>query len=121
MTLHDFLNNNLDRSHVNERGFSTLYLRKGCRSIKSKYYKNVLTIASVSAVKPGNGCFTRLIVRLDKEWSGPIFVESVLTPQFIPLLLRLGFEPLDFQAVLGMSVNFVKNLDRGNCEVTYGI
>jgi hypothetical protein len=112
-TLDEFLEDeNLHRSYVTEPGFSSLYLRKSIRYINSKPYENVLQIANCTAETPGDGAFTALIEKIELKWSGPIFIEQVLSERFAVGLLKLGFVPvnLEDQDFCGFPRHFVKKL-----------
>ena len=109
----------MDHSYVSEKGFSSLYVRKGPKFIningKMGRFENVFQLASINASKPGSGAFTRLIAKLEEKWIGPIFIESVLEARFATALLRIGFLPVNIDEDWGgFSHHFVKNLEVHN-------
>lgn len=58
------------------------------------------------------GAFTALIEKIELKWSGPIFIEQVLSERFAVGLLKLGFVPvnLEDQDFCGFPRHFVKKL-----------
>jgi hypothetical protein len=77
-------------SYVRAQGFRDLYVRMGRRYLAGKTHDCVLDIANVTASKPGNGAFTRLVDDLHARGI-PIYVESVLNERFALKLPRMGF------------------------------
>jgi len=118
MTLDEFFESKLDRSWVEEDGMDRLYVRKGPRAIRHEgkllYFTNVFDIGAIQAEDEGRGAFRRLVDKLEKEWDGPIFVESVLVEEFMPILLHMGFVPVNpTEDFGGLPRNFAKHLDKG--------
>jgi hypothetical protein len=116
-TLNEFLKDELlDRSWVQEPGFSALYVRKGRKYIlteyaaklrrKGEFYENVLQIANCTAERSEEGTFAALIAKLELEWDGPIFIENILSERFAAGLLKLGFYPVNRDS----GFHFVKKL-----------
>ena len=108
----------MDHSYVAEEGFDSLYVRKGAKYInvdgKMKRFKNVFQLANLTATNPCNGAFTRLISKLEDNWNGPIFVESVLVEEFAGALVRMGFLPVNLDENWGgFAHHFVKHLEKG--------
>lgn len=81
-------------AYVRSQGFKSLYVRMGKRYLDGKTHDNVLDIANVTASKPGNGAFTRLVEELHARGI-PIYVESVLNDRFALKLPRMGFTVRD--------------------------
>lgn len=89
---------------VDEAKFESLYVRYGARYIRLEnspddpiIYEGVLDIANVTVEEQhrGQGVFTNLIARLQKNYPGMhIFVE-IAAPRFQTLLRRLEFSELD--------------------------
>lgn len=84
----------MDRHHVDEPGWDTLYVRKSSRYVnlpggRSLYVENLLQLATIHASDPGTGAFTTLVDRYRNERE--IFVESVTEARFQRKLVRLGF------------------------------
>ena len=89
-------------AHVKEKGFETLYLRKGDRYLPAlvpstanrgiEKVSLVLDIASVSANHPGSGAFSALLLRIKTDYPFyTIYVENVLQTRFADYLIRKGF------------------------------
>lgn len=111
-TLDEFiiLHRNLDKIYyrrnewVDEAKFESLYVRYGARYIRLEnspddpiHYEGVLDIANVTVEEQhrGQGVFTNLITRLQKDYPGMhIFIE-IASPRFQTLLRRLEFSELD--------------------------
>ena len=104
MTLDAFIQSRLDgklfprNAYVTEPGFSSLYVRLSERYIDGRVQHPVLDLANLSAKKPGNGSFKKLIARLrtDRPELG-LFVECVQTERFAQGLLKMGFRDVGLQ------------------------
>jgi len=78
--------------HIQQPGFSSLYVRFGPRYIDRKPWNPVFTIASASATEPGRGSFKALIHQLRTDYPDlTLYLENVLNQQLVPGLARLGF------------------------------
>jgi len=75
--------------HLNEPGFSTLYVRKGRIYIGEKKI-NCIQIASVEALKTGQGLFKELIKRIEK-YNLSIYIENACE-QLGNGLPKMGFK-----------------------------
>jgi hypothetical protein len=100
MTLDEFIQNTKffpNSAWVKEIGFSGLYVRKTQRVLDGMLYNNVLDLANISASKPGNGAFTKLVERLCKEYPHlTLYVENVMEPErFGRKLIELGFKRVE--------------------------
>lgn len=118
-SLDEFLKNaEIGRSWVDHVDFANLYLRKTSRYViidgKPKRLYNVLDLASLEAKTPGNGAFTALVEKLERDWNGPLFVESVLSEKFASSLIKMGFLPVNLEENWGgFPHHFVKHTDKG--------
>lgn len=101
MTLDDFIKEGLrpdthwraKRAHVEERGFSELYVRISQRFIHNQWFRPTLDIATVEVKDKGKGTFSKLVRRIrERHPLLPIYVESVIMERFQKKLERLGFE-----------------------------
>lgn len=85
------------RAHLEEPGFSELYVRYTKRYINDAWVSPVLDLASIE-VPTGQRCkgrFTNLVKRIRKEYPElHLYVESVLTPRFEKKLEVMGFQNL---------------------------
>ena len=77
-------------SYVKEPGFSSLYVRVAKRYIEGKM-QTTIDLANMTASRPGNGAFTRLVERLRIQYDLIIYVECVLNPRLPAKLERMGF------------------------------
>ena len=77
-------------SYVEEPGFDSLYVRISRRYIEDKM-QTTIDLANMTASKPGNGAFTRLVERLRNQYGLIIYVECVLNPRLEGKLVRMGF------------------------------
>jgi hypothetical protein len=76
---------------VIEPGFAELYIRVSWRPFENKMVQ-VIDLANITASKPGNGAFTKLVAKLRKTYPElGIYVESVLNSRFDAKLLKMGF------------------------------
>jgi hypothetical protein len=76
---------------VTEPGFAELYVRVSWRPLENKMVQ-VIDLANITATKPGNGAFTKLVAKLREKYPElGIYVESVLNPRFDAKLLKMGF------------------------------
>ena len=81
------------RDHVEEPGFSTMYVRFGRRYVRGELFHDTLDLANIEVFHPGNGTFKKLIARLREQYPHiHLFVERVLSPRFRYGLLKMGFE-----------------------------
>jgi hypothetical protein len=84
---------NNNRAHLDQPGFSTLYVRYGERFIEGRRMKDFLDLASIEAVDPGRGAFKELVRTITENYPRiSLYVENVLLEQFRAGLLRLGFK-----------------------------
>lgn len=100
MKLDDFMHQTRVRNtYVSEDGWLSLYVRKGDRYICGQRRSDVLDLANFEATEKGNGTFKKLIERIQRDYPEyTIYVENVLTAQFVDGLARMGFElilPID--------------------------
>ena len=77
-------------SYVREPGFSSLYVRVAKRYIDGEM-QTTIDLANMTASRPGNGAFTRLVERLMAQYRLIIYVECVLNPRLAAKLIRMGF------------------------------
>jgi hypothetical protein len=77
-------------SYVKEPGFSSLYVRVANRYIEGKMQATI-DLANMTASRPGNGAFTRLVERLMSQYEMIIYVECVLNPRLPSKLVKIGF------------------------------
>ena len=77
-------------SYVKESGFASLYVRVAKRHINGKL-QTTIDLANMTASKPGNGAFTKLVERLRAQYGLIIYVECVLNPRLAAKLVRMGF------------------------------
>lgn len=76
---------------LDEPGFDRLYVRVTRRFIDGKWMPSI-DLANIKATNPGNGTFTKLIERLNKQYTKyAIYIESVTNPRFSVKLLEMGF------------------------------
>lgn len=76
--------------YVKHPDFSSMYVRYGSVYANGELSKNVLTIANVTAKKPGNGAMTKLLTEL-LDSGQEVHVESVVNERFADKLKHLGF------------------------------
>lgn len=89
-TLDNFIKTQSRNAYVRSAGFESLYVRFGQRYINGIIHPCVLDIANVTAKKPGNGAFSRLVKDLHNRGI-TLYVESVMTNRFATKLSRMGF------------------------------
>ena len=77
-------------AYVRSPGFRSLYVRMGSRYINGTKHLCVLDIANVTAKKPGNGAFSKLVEDIHHRGI-TLYVENVLNERFAAKLLRMGF------------------------------
>jgi hypothetical protein len=78
--------------YVDHPGWKSLYVRVSQRIYDHKML-TVIDLANMEAEETGKGTFRKLIVHLQTTYPDfPIYVEQVLTDQFMGGLLRLGFK-----------------------------
>lgn len=98
-TLDEFIANKgaIRNSYVTEPGFSGLYVRYSRRQLEGAL-RQTLDIASITAVEPDAGAFTRLFRKLRREHPElTLFVECVQTERFRKgLLERFNFTPAPY-------------------------
>lgn len=88
--------------YVHHRDFASLYVRVGPRYIRTTEppvvsdgarLNPVVTVANVTAHKPGEGAFTRLLDELRAKYPRwPVIVECVLSERLGSFLVRRGFK-----------------------------
>jgi len=112
MTLEEFLSPDHIRPrnlYVRFPGFSDLYVRKGPYLIRTETFKDYcesIQIANVSASRPGNGAFRKLIDFLEKNYPDrAILVECVLTEQLEAVCRHMKFEQIN----IGTGLHFARN------------
>lgn len=94
MNIDEFMKSDKRNLHLKQKGFSTLYVRKGRRIVQSGDYPKVLDLASLKAQKPGACAFTNLLNHLRKQYPDwGLYVENVFNEQFGQYLIRQGFLP----------------------------
>lgn len=103
MTLGEFIRHGLDRfdktgmssrSHVDEPGFETFYVRLNRRAIAGGMYQPVLDIATVTVdeAQRGRGLFTNVLDRIRDQYPNlHIFVENAMESRFQRHLESYGF------------------------------
>lgn len=111
-TLDQFLSQSLLRnSYIRHPKFRQLYIRQGVVPViigeNFSYCRNVITIANVVAVVPGEGAFTHLVEDLMNKGKA-VYVECVHTPYLRDKLLRMGF----IQVNEGTGYHYLINHDR---------
>lgn len=79
-------------AYVDEPGFDSLYVRMSVRFFNGVRYEDVLDLANITAERPGDGAFTRLVERLHTQGL-TLYVECVTRQRFAKKLLRMGFLP----------------------------
>jgi len=77
-------------SYVREPGFESLYVRIAKRYIDGEM-QTTIDLANMTASKPGNGAFTRLVERLRDQYGFVIYVECILNPRLSVKVKRMGF------------------------------
>jgi hypothetical protein len=78
--------------HVEEPGFSELYIRVGAAEVNGVFWNPILQLANLEAEQPGQGAFRRLLERLRENYSQlPILVEGA-DARFGRHLLSVGFQ-----------------------------
>jgi hypothetical protein len=93
MNIDEFMKAKERNLHLKQKGFSTLYVRKGRRIINGSDYSKVLVLASLKAQKPGAGAFTNLLNHLRERYPNwGLYVENVFNKQFGRYLIRQGFQ-----------------------------
>jgi hypothetical protein len=92
MYLEEFINSPVRNAHIEDPRFTVLYCRKSNRHIFGSYVEGIFEVGNVSAVSPGTGQFTCFLEELKAVWSGPIFIENVMTERFALYLERIGFD-----------------------------
>lgn len=108
MTLKEFLDQKTIRNAwVKHPEFAALYVRqgpfiyffKGELRDQTRRVENSIQLAALTAKKPGNGAFGRLISWLDENYSNRvILVECVHEERFGLHLLKMGFRELRTEA-----------------------
>jgi hypothetical protein len=93
--LDDFITQALAKSlpanaYVKEPGFDSLYVRVARRHINGEL-QTTIDLANMTASKPGNGVFTKLVERLKAQYGLIIYAECVLNPRLAAKLIRMGF------------------------------
>ena len=93
-TLDEFIDNKIGyvpNSYVKEPGFHTLYVRRNKRVLDNTLY-DTIDLASLTAKKPGEGAFTKLVGRLTEKYPQyTIYVENVHNERFRKKLESMGF------------------------------
>jgi hypothetical protein len=78
--------------YVDHPGWKSLYVRVSQR-IVDHGMRTVIDLPNMEAEETGKGTFRKLIVHLQTTYPDfPIYVEQVLTEQFMEGLLRMGFK-----------------------------
>lgn len=92
-TLSEFLRDeNFASEYVSEVGFRSAYVRVGPASIAGRRTPRAITLANLTAKKPGAGAFTKLVARLRAEYPHePLIVECVQNKRLRSKLKALGF------------------------------
>jgi hypothetical protein len=74
-----------------------------------------LDLASISVHKPGRGTFTAFLTKLEKKYSGVIYIENVLTPRFARFLDKRGYlrDPYSIGTVPSY---YRPEINHGRCE-----
>lgn len=99
MTLDEFLERKFPQNaYVKYPGFKDLYIRKTDKVVrfkdKSSICQRIITIANVTARRPGKGAYTTLAAYLvSKGWA--IFVENVHNVRFRKKLIKSGYTPVN--------------------------
>lgn len=93
-------------SWVTHPGWHEMYVRKGGRYINGQLYRPTLTLANITAEKPGQGTCTNFLAWFDEHYGWPVVVESIMNHLFYNWLIRMGFEPLpdNFSTLYRMSL-----------------
>ena len=82
--------------YVRYEGFSDLYVRKNRLFVRMPDSSNwicepVVRIANITAKKPGNGAFTKLVDHIVNDLNRAVYVENAHNPRFRKKLEMLGF------------------------------
>ena len=109
-TLDEFLKNPkpyANNSYVTEPGWKSLYVRRTSRYTNGLFRHLVLDLANIEAEKPGHGAFRALVSRLRRDYpKWTLYVESVLSKQFIAGLEKMGFHRVGGPFEIEFSPNF---------------
>jgi hypothetical protein len=98
MTFDEFMQSPMPNLYVKEKGFTSLYVRKGPRYIDGVLHKQVIQLASIETRRKGQGTFTAFVNRIKEQYpEHVIYVECVHNPRLGPHLLGLGFSQVDEQ------------------------
>jgi len=101
-TLATFLAGSSRNAYIHHRGWDSLYVRR-----TQRFGFPTIDLANITAAKPGNGAFTKLVKHLRTEYPQlGIFVECVLNKRFEEKLKRMGFDcphPSDMGASFWLS------------------
>ncbi len=79
-------------AYVKYQGFKDLYVRKSPVYIQHTKTDNFVTIANVTASRPGNGAFGELLIYLQEELHKNVAVECIRNERLLAKLLREGFQ-----------------------------